>query len=156
MMKTPERFFAEWVDRYVRAHAFGTTRLARALGVSPRTVDRWAAGECLPDDPVIVIRVLHAVAQGDPAHAVSMAAGLLPASKVEAVEPGAMLGETCDVIDSAAELQHTVREATSDGRVTPLEDAAIRTAALRVQREAADVPAAFASASPQMVMGAVR
>jgi transcriptional regulator with XRE-family HTH domain len=155
MQKTAERFLAEALDAHIRGREYGVTRLARQLGVTPRTIDRWCAGEVEPSGGDVV-RILAAIFATEPRRAIALAASLLPANQAAALQLGAVLSESCDVVEAAADLQHVVRDATQDGEVTPVEHAAIRNAALRVQRETADVPATLAAVpSPQTAFAEV-
>lgn len=157
MAKSAERFLAEALDQAIRARGgYGATRLAEQLAVCVRTVHRWCSGETVPTG-ADVVRILAAIFAGEPARATALAAALLPASRADAVNASVVLGQACDVVEDAAQLQHVVREATGDGVLTPLEDVAIRTAALRVQRHAAAVPASLASLpSAQLAIGELR
>jgi hypothetical protein len=84
-------------------------------------------------------------------------AGVVLAQAPKAASAGAPVDESMDVVESAAHLQATVREAYRDGYADPEERARIHNASLYVQRHAVEVPLAVdAHASPQLAISEAR
>lgn len=146
-MKTTHRRIAEILDRHIRGREYGVTRLAGQLGISPRTVDRWCSDESTPT-AADLLEILRAVCLHQPERGLRLADEVLglvglwcySAPPVEA-RPGDAHGESCDVVEAAADLEREARNAARDGQLSAAEQARIANAARRVVRESLEVPA---------------
>lgn len=162
MAKTIERQIAEVLDDEIRARAYGVTRLAGELGCATRTIDRWCSEETTPSSADL-LRLLAAVGRSDPERALRIASRFLRLAGLEAhrapreePRPGDAHAESCDVVEAAADLERAVRHAAEDGVIAADEQARIANAALRVVREASEVPAvAAAVGTPELALAGV-
>lgn len=159
MQKTMNRRIAEALDRHIRGREYGVTRLAGQLDVTPRTVDRWASDET-PVSAADLLDILREVTAHDPARGMRLADELLGlvglwCYRAPAVEPrpGDAHTESCHVVEAAADLERTTREAARDGEISAAEQARIANAARLVVREAHEVPAvASAVGTPERTL----
>jgi transcriptional regulator with XRE-family HTH domain len=151
MEKTTQRLIAEILDDEIRGRAYGVTRIARQLHVTTRTIDRWCSEESTPS-AADLLNLLGAMMVGEPERAIRTASRLLrlvklDAHRAEPIEPtvGDAIEEAADVTETAAALQHVVRESRRDGVVSAEERTRIVNAARRVERETHEVVAVVAS-----------
>jgi transcriptional regulator with XRE-family HTH domain len=148
MAETLERKLARILDNQVRGRGgYGATRLARKLGVTPRTIDRWCAEETVPS-LADVLRIVAAVGEDDASRALRLVAdvfelvGLLPyrAPHVPAdADPLAV--DVCQLAAAAGELAGAVARADADGVRTAAEQAEIASLTEPVIRHAVEIRA---------------
>lgn len=120
------------ITRRMRLRYGSTANAAMAAGVSPGVFSHYENDDH-PDTTIPLHRFLMAANADERLALIEVLKG------ADSGTPDCPMTEASETTEASADLQRAVREATADGKITPLEARQIVRKAVEVQAQAADV-----------------